>query len=160
MATAKVTLSLWHNWGDFLQAVRKIEAEGDFSLVVLKGMNAIQKYQRQYAPKGRQKRVVRSIQTARITKRGNIVSAVSKSNYGPAIFTNEGTGSFKTWGSTSPNWSAKRRAYFIPQGSGGYWHPGIHGTHWWERGAERGSIIALAAFRRKVETMLTIRGKI
>jgi hypothetical protein len=117
----------------------------------------MQRYQRQYAPVGEtgdgpHGRIPRSIRPARVMRRNNSASATSRTDYGPAIFTNEGTGTRKSSGGGRP--------YFIPKAFGGVgvWHPGIRGTHWWERGADRGSIIALAAFRRKIERTLQIRG--
>jgi hypothetical protein len=56
----------------------------------------------------------------------------------------------------------EKSEYFIPRpdwGEGrGIMHPGIRGTHWFERGANLGSPLALAAFRAKVMTILTLRG--
>lgn len=152
-----ITFSVWNNWGQYLDAVRVINSRlpNDMSQVVLEGINAMQKYQRQYAPVGEtgsgpHGRIPRSIRPARVMRRNNSASATSRTDYGPAIFTNEGTGTKQSHGGGRP--------YFIPIGSSGFWHPGIRGTHWWERGAERGSIIALAAFRRKIERTLQIRG--
>jgi hypothetical protein len=152
-----LTFSVWHNWGDYLDAVRQINSRlpNDVSQVVLEGITAMQRYQRQYAPRGEtgegpHGRIPRSIRPARVMRRNNSASATSRTDYGPAIFTNEGTGTKQSSGGGRP--------YFIPRGSSGFWHPGIRGTHWWERGAERGSIIALAAFRRKIERTLQIRG--
>ena len=138
-----------------MEAVRQINHDMDLSQVVLEGINSMQRYQRYYAPVGEtgpgpHGRIPRSIRPARVMRRNNSASATSRTDYGPAIFTNEGTGTKSGGGGGRP--------YFIPRGASGFWHPGIRGTHWWERGAERGSIIALAAFRRKVERTLQIRG--
>lgn len=160
MAKATLTFSVWENWGEYLEAVRRINSAlpNDMSQVVLEGINAMQRYQRQYAPigetgEGPHGRIPRSIKPARVIRRNNSASATSRTDYGPAIFTNEGTGSKQRGGGG--------RAYFIPRAfgrEGGVLHPGIRGTMWWERGAERGSIIALEAFRRKIERTLQIRG--
>jgi hypothetical protein len=162
MATTrgKITFSVWENWGQYLDAVRKINASkgmSDLSQVVLEGITAMQRYQRQYAPvgetgEGPHGRIPRSIKPARVIKRNNAASATSRTDYGPAIFTNEGTGSRQSDGGGRP--------YFIPRGSTGFWHPGIRGSHWWERGADRGSLIALEAFRRKVERTLNVKGAV
>ena len=154
-ATGNIKFSLWSDWGKYLEAVRKINGDMELSQVVLEGITAMQRYQRKYAPigetgEGPHGRIPRSIKPARVMRRNNSASATSRTDYGPAIFTNEGTGSRRSTGGGRP--------YFIPRGSGGFWHPGIRGSHWWERGAEHGSIIALAAFRRKVESRLMVRG--
>ena len=145
--------------GDMLEDVRRIQRESDFSRVVADGINAIQREQKRIAPvgqsgRGPHGRIARSILPAKIYIRNDgSAEGVSRTTYGPAIFTNEGTGSFSPGG----------RPYFIPRpdwGKGeGLTHPGIRGTGWWERGANLGSPLALRAFQNKVERMLRIRGR-
>jgi hypothetical protein len=136
----------------------RMQKETNFSQTVLNGINAIQKFQRQYAPigktgKGPHGNIPRSIKPARVhTRPDGSAWAESKTDYGPAIFTSEGTGQF----------GPRKRPYFIARHSSsynsrGYWHPGQRGTNWWDRGANFGSVIALSGFQRKVERILGMR---
>lgn len=153
---------VYQNWDDYYDDVRRIRREIDFSDVVLTGINAMQRFQRQFAPigttgPGPHGRIPRSIKPARVIRGADgSASASSISTYPPAIFTAEGTGTFAT---------PKRTPYFISRttDSGqivGFTHPGIHGTNWFERGANRGAPIALQAFTDKVERMLRLKGRI
>jgi hypothetical protein len=159
----RLVIKVHHDFGDMEADLRRIQRGMDFSQVVLEGINAIQKFQKQFAPigksgKGPHGRIPRSIQPATIyRKTDGSAWAFSRTSYGPAVFTNEGTGTF----------GPRNRPYFVGSGWGdteqggerGFMHPGIQGTHWFERGANMGSPIALAAFQRKVETMLRVRGR-
>jgi len=164
MTTGRTTVAFtfWSDYGDLLGDVRRIQNEMDFTLAVLEGINAIQYWQRKYAPVGKGKgvhgRIPKKIKSARIMKRGDIVSATSRTTYAPAIFTNEGTGTHRPGGKAY--FVRSPRGNIVRQGERGYMHPGVKGTHWWERGADKGSKIALEAFRRKVETTLTSKGRI
>lgn len=87
-------------------------------------------------------------------------SALSQSKYGPAIFTNEGTGLHGPKGSKYE--IIQRRKYKRgPNKDKEYEvnikHPGIKGTGWWERGTEMGTPKALEAFKRKVDRILRAR---
>lgn len=150
-----------HDVGDFLAEVRRIRNEADFSQVVLEGINAIQKFQRQMAPTHKFASIPRSIHAGKIIQRGNVWSAESTTSHGPAIFTNEGTGTHGPSG--SPYQIIQRRTYQSGPRKGQEYeinitHPGIRGTHWWERGAEMGSSLAIRSFQNKVERILRVRG--
>jgi hypothetical protein len=158
MARLTLVIKVHGLFGDMQDDLRRIKREANFAQVVLEGINAIQKFQRQLAPVGKtgrgpHGRIGRSILPARIYQRSDGSAwAESRTGYGPAIFTSEGTG----------EWGPRRRPYFVAAesddaGSRGYFHPGQRGTNWWERGANLGSPIALAAFQRKVEHMLRVR---
>lgn len=161
MAKTFYTIKAHHNYGGFREELVRIRKESDFTQVVIDGINAMQSGQRKFAPIGRGKlkqgeshgRIPRSIGPARIYRGNNgSASGVSRTTYGPAIFTNEGTGTHRPGGSP----------YFIGVGDegDGYMHPGIRGTHWWERGANYGSPIALRAFQNKVERMLKLKRRV
>lgn len=100
-------------------------------------------------------RVRRSLKTPRIVRTQNGVSAISRTTYGPAIFTNEGTGTFANPPIIKKG-APKGTAYFTPW-AGGFWHPGISGSGWFGKGFNVGRNIAIESFRRKVETMLDVR---
>jgi hypothetical protein len=134
-----------------------MQDEIDFKDVAKIGIEAIQQAQQQQAPIGSgpgvHGRIPRSIETSvRSTDSEGSAEGVSRTIYGPAIFTNLGTGLH----------GPEHSEYFIPRpdwGEGrGIMHPGIRGTHWFERGANLGSPLALAAFRAKVMTILALRG--
>lgn len=158
-ASFEIKLKAEHNYGDLMRDLIRIQTQADFSQVVLEGINAIQQAQRKEAPKGHGN-IPRSIRPARIVRTGNTWSATSQTNYGPAIFTNEGTGTHGPSGRPYP--IVQRRTYKSGPRAGDEYeinimHPGIKGTHWWERGAEIGSPLALEAFKRKVDRMLGTR---
>lgn len=160
MASTVVELSVKHNVDEFRRELSRIRRESDFSQVVLEGISHIQRFQRAFAPKGRGN-IGRSIRPARVVKQGSSSwHADSKTNYGPAIFTNEGTGLHGPKGSTYE--IIQRRQYKSgPRKNDEYeiniTHPGVRGTHWWERGMEAGSPLALEAFKRKVDRVLRTR---
>jgi hypothetical protein len=150
-------LTVTHNVEAFIAKIRRIRAESNFSLVVLEGINAIQKYQRMLSPKGKDGNIPRSIAAGRIIKQGNTWVGTSLTNYGPAIFTNEGTGIHGPLGATYP--ITQIRTYKKGPNAGNEYevnidHPGIRGTHWWEKGAAIGSTLALRSFEDKVERLL------
>ena len=158
--TIEIHFRAEHDFGDMERDIKRIRREADFSQVVLDGIQAIQHHQRREAPKGRGN-IPRSIRPARVIKNGrNSWSGTSMTNYGPAIFTNEGTGTHGPSGSAYP--IIQRRQYKSgPRAGDDYevniMHPGIRGTHWWERGAEKGTPLALEIFKRKVDRMLGAR---
>lgn len=151
-----MVIKAFHNFASVRAKVTRIKTSADFSQVVLEGMNAIQTAQRRAAPLGNTGRVRRSIRPARITRTQNGVRGISRTTYGPAIFTNEGTGTFAT-PQIIKSGAPKGTAYFTPF-AGGFWHPGIRGSGWYAKGFNVGKKIALESFRRKVETMLDARG--
>jgi hypothetical protein len=158
--TIDINLRAEHDFGDMERDLKRIRKEADFSQEVLVGIQAIQHAQRREAPKGRGN-IARSIRPARVTKNGrNSWSGTSMTNYGPAIFTNEGTGTHGPSGRPYP--IIQRRQYKTgPRAGDDYeiniMHPGIRGTQWWERGADKGAPLALEAFKRKVDRMLGTR---
>jgi hypothetical protein len=154
----KATIYVHGQFGDMRADLLRIRKELNFSQVVLDGINAIQKFQRMLAPIGHTGRgphgnIPRKILPARVYQRGDGSAwAWSRTSYGPAIFTSEGTGQF----------GPRNRPYFVAReneetGSRGYFHPGQRATHWWERGANMGSPFALASFERKVKHALRVR---
>jgi len=155
--TATMLVETHHRFGSIFTEIVGIRKKMEFQQVVLEGIQAMQRFQKAFAPVGTtgpgpHGRIPRSIQAARLRKTflGNWVG-VSRTVYPPAIFTNEGTGKY----------GSNNRPYFVPHSDGqqgGYMHPGMRGTGWWERGANMGSPIALAAFQRKVERALGLRG--
>lgn len=157
---ARIVLRARHEFGDAIDYMRKVKGESDFSQEVLVGINAIQRAQKNLAPRGKQGRIPASIKAARITKTQNMWSAVSRTSYGPAVFTNEGTGTHGPKG--APYEIVQNRVYKSGPLAGQSYivnimHPGIRGTHWWEAGAVIGSKIGLEAFRRKVGRILRSR---
>ncbi len=155
-----ININIEHNLDSFREELGRIRREANFSQVVLIGIQEIQRHQRREAPKGRGN-IPRSIRPARVVRDGpNSWSATSKTNYGPAIFTNEGTGLHGPKGSRYE--IIQRRQYKSGPRRGDDYeinisHPGVRGTHWWERGIEKGSPMALETFKRKVDTMLRTR---
>lgn len=158
MAAMRMTIRVHGTFGDMTERLLEMEKETDFSQVVVDGINEIQKHQRQFAPigttgKGPHGNIPRSIKAARVySKPDGSAWAESKTNYGPAIFTSEGTGIH----------GPRKRPYFVARHSSsynsrGYWHPGQRGTNWWDRATNIGSVIALSGFQRKVERILGMR---
>lgn len=154
----KIAIRVHSEFGDMAADLIRIRKSLNFSQVVLEGINTIQKWQRFSAPightgRGPHGRIPRSIRPARVFQRPDGSAwATSRTNYGPAIFTSEGTG----------QWGPSKRPYFIAReneltGSRGYFHPGQRGTGWWERGLDMATPFALQAFQRKVESALRIR---
>lgn len=150
--------------GPYLAHLERIR-RADFTDVVLEGMNTIQRIQRRLAPVGKSGagphgRIPRSVKAARIRRspEGGSTTATSSVNYGPAVYTNEGTGLY----------GYKKHKYLIQQvrvdrRTGQtyvhqFWHPGIRGTRWWDRGFELGSSVAKNLFRRKVGRIMS-RGR-
>jgi hypothetical protein len=135
------------------------DMHGDIDMrdVAKAGIEAMQLAQIGQAPIGSgagvHGRIPRSLETSvRSTDSEGSAEGASFTRYGPAIFTNKGTGLY----------GPEHAEYFIPRpdwGEGrGIMHPGIRGTHWFERGANLGSPLALAAFRAKVMTLLSLKG--
>jgi hypothetical protein len=158
--TITIEIKAEHNFGDMQRELMRIRSEADFSLTVLEGIQAIQHHQRREAPKGHGN-IPRSIRPARVIRNGrNSWSGTSMTNYGPAIFTNEGTGTHGPSGRPYP--IVQRRTYKSGPRMGQEYeinimHPGIRGQRWWERGIEKGTPLAFEAFKRKVDTMLKAR---
>ncbi len=161
MAELLFLLQAHHTYGSMHDDLFRIQSESDFTQVALEGIQEIQRMQRYSAPIGKGRlgrgethgRIPRSIKPARVQRlTGGSAAGVSRTTYGPAIFTNEGTGIHRAGGSP----------YFIGVGDEGegFNHPGIRGTHWWERGLDLGSPMALRAFERKVERMLRLKGRL
>jgi hypothetical protein len=142
-------------WGDLV----RIQKELNMTDVVLEGINAMQQAQRTLAPigttgRGPHGRIPRNIQPARVYRRADGSAwAESRTSYGPAIFTSEGTGQF----------GPRHRPYFVAtdstedESSRGYMHPGQRGTGWWVAGAQMGEPMALLAFQAKIERVLRLR---
>lgn len=154
-----VTLSIRtnSNFNDYAEYIRRIRRESDFSQVVLEGITAIQNAQKAIAPRGKLGNIPRNIPVARISRTGHTWKGVSRTTYGPAVFTNKGTGTHGPKGSSYP--ITQNRIYKRGPLAGKSYqvnidHPGIKGTGWWEKGAEMGGEIALESFRRKVTRML------
>lgn len=162
MATIENELHVKHNLGDMLADLRRIKREDDFTLVALEGIQAIQRYQKKFAPKGKQGSIPRSIKPARVSKRGHTWTGVSRTTHPPAIFTNEGTGIHKPGGGERYPITQERTYKSGPLKGQPYevniLHPGIRGTHWWDRGFGVGSQLAIESFVRKVERVLRLKG--
>lgn len=156
MATIPFRLELDHNVGSVRAALKEMESSIDFTDVAREGIEAMALGQIGQAPIGEgpgvHGSIPRSIDTQVYPLGGGSAVGRSRTNEPRAVFTNVGTGTHGPEG----------KEYFIPRpdwGEGrGIWHPGIKGTHWWERGANTGSPVALAAFRRKVSEIMTLRG--
>jgi hypothetical protein len=137
--------------------LRGLRDDIDMTDVARIGAEAMQKGQQSTAPVGSgpgvHGRIPRSIETSvKSTDNRGSAEGVSRTRLDIATYTNLGTGLH----------GPKHSEYFIPRpdwGEGrGIWHPGIRGTHWFERGANLGAPVALAAFRAKVTEMLALRG--
>lgn len=162
MARQKMTvvLRVMSDFNDMWSDLARIRREMNFSDVVLEGINAMQHAQRTLAPigttgRGPHGRIPRHIQPSRVyTRADGSAWAESKTSYGPAIFTSEGTGQF----------GPRHRPYFVQtdsesegKSSRGYFHPGQRGTGWWVAGAQMGEPMALLAFQAKIERILRLR---
>lgn len=160
--TMKMTFRVHADFNDMWGDLVRIQKELNFSDVVLEGINAMQAAQRTLAPigttgPGPHGRIPRSIQPSRVyMRKDGSAWAESRTSYGPAIFTSEGTGKF----------GPRHRPYFVAtdslregeQGaSRGYMHPGQRGTGWWVAGAQMGEPVALLAFQTKIERVLRLR---
>jgi hypothetical protein len=159
MSSLKMTIRVHGTYGDMAKDLVRIDSELDFTQVVLEGINYMQQAQRTLAPigtkgKGPHGRIPRHIKPARVYQRNDGSAwAESRTSYGPAIFTSEGTGQF----------GPRHTPYFVARenedtGSKGYFHPGQRGTNWWNAGAQMGEPAALLAFQSKIERMLRLRG--
>lgn len=151
-----IDVNVEHNVLETKVRLERIKREANFSQVVLTGITAIQKNQRALAPGSRN--IARSIRPARVIREGaHSWSATTRTNYAPAIFTNEGTG---LHGPKASKYNiTQRRVYKSGPRRGNEYevnisHPGVRGTHWWERGIEAGSPLALETFKRKIDRML------
>lgn len=160
MASYKMTVvfRVMADFNDMWSDLERMRREVNFSDVVLEGINAMQQAQRTLAPvgttgRGPHGRIPRHIQPSRVyTRADGSAWAESRTSYGPAIFTSEGTGQF----------GPRHRPYFVArpneeEGSRGYFHPGQRGTGWWVAGAQMGEPVALLAFQTKVERILRLR---
>lgn len=161
-ARVSVALEVEHNFGDLIEDLARIRKESNFSQVVLTGINAIRKAQQQVAPTGKDRSIPGSIRANHVVSRDNYWYSDSITNEPRAIFTNEGTGMYGP--SKSPYPIVQNRTYQSGPRRGesfivNIMHPGIRGTHWWEKGADLGGIIALAAFDAKVERILRLKGR-
>lgn len=157
---ARVQIHARHNIEEGRAYYGKVKGEADFAQEVLIGIQAIQRAQKNLAPRGKDGRIPASISAGRITKAQNTWSSISRTSYGPAVFTNEGTGTHGPKG--MPYEIVQNRVYQSGPLKGQAYtvnilHPGIRGTHWWEAGAEVGSKVGLEAFRRKVDRILRSR---
>lgn len=160
--TVGVALEVEHNFGDLTEDLRRIRREANFSQVVLTGISAIANAQRRAAPLGKERSIPGSIKTGSVVTRDNYWYADSKTNEPRAIFTNEGTGIHGP--SKQPYPIVQQRTYQSGPNRGedyivNIMHPGIRGTHWFEKGADVGGIVALVAFDAKVERMLRLKGR-
>lgn len=153
----KIQLKVNTTYDYVISEMQRIQAETNMEQVVLQGITDIQKAQRKYAPRGKTGQIPMSIRPGRVVRRGDSVTGTSETNRPEAIFTNEGTGRFANPPRIKKG-APEGKAYFIPIGSRGFWHPGIKGTHWWEKGAEVGGTLAFRSFRHKIERILRIRG--
>lgn len=121
---------------------------------VLDAMNYTQGLQRRTAPIGTKGpgphgRIPRSIRPARITRSRDTVQATTVTHYGPAVFTNSGTGKY----------GPEHRPYTIRQlrtrrdGSTyihEFVHPGIRGTHWWNDAVDAGAELFTSLVEHRV----------
>lgn len=157
MGTLAWRVEIDHNIGSLGAELRRMQRDIDFGDVAEEGIRYMQLSQIGEAPigsgKGVHGRIPRNIDLPDVRRYPDgSAEGISRTRYGPAIFTNLGTGLY----------GPEKKEYFIPRpdwGEGrGIWHPGIRGTHWWERGANKGAPLALAAFKRKVETIMRWRG--
>lgn len=156
MATIPFRLDIDNNFGDARRKLELTRESIDFTDVAREGIEAMALAQIGQAPIGSgpgvHGHIPRSIETQVYPLGGGSAVGRSRTNERTAVYTNLGTGLHGPEG----------KEYFIPRpdwGEGrGIWHPGIKGTHWWERGANLGSPIALAAFRRKVSEIIAMRG--
>lgn len=146
-----------HNYGEMRQDLARMQDDMDFGDVAEEGIRYMQLSQIGEAPIGSgpgvHGRIPRSIEPYEVNRfPDGSAEGISRTRYGPAIFTSLGTGKYGPEG----------KEYFIPRpdwGEGrGIMHPGIRGTQWWERGANKGAPLALAAFKRKVDTIMRLRG--
>jgi hypothetical protein len=156
--TMKMTMRVHADFDDMWGDLVRIRKELNFSDVVLEGINAMQAAQRTLAPIGTKGpgphgRIPRSIRPSRVyMRKDGSAWAESRTSYGPAIFTSEGTGQF----------GPRNRPYFVARPSEenesrGYFHPGQRGTGWWVAGAQMGEPVALLAFQAKIERVLRMR---
>lgn len=144
----RIELDVEHDYEKLREYSERIRAEANLSQVVLTGIQAMQTIQRSMSPIDKDRRIPASIRPARISRTGNTWSGVSRTTYGPAVFTNEGTGTHGPKGSKYPIHNA-----FGIEGNT-IMHPGIQGTHWWDTSSALGGKIALEGFKRKVKRMM------
>lgn len=154
----RLTVDVEHEVKKLLRLARRFTDEGDFTQVVLEGIQQIQYFQRRLAPIGKEGTIPRSIKPARIVRTSSGAYADSVTQNPRAIFTNEGTGTHRP-SNPAPYEIVQERRYQTGSRAGERYtvnilHPGIRGTGWWERGADMGADLAEEAFRRKVERMM------
>ena len=150
---ARVTIQYRNEIGDGIgeigQHAGRIARESDFSQVVLEGVNEMARSLRREAPIGRAGSIPPSIKSGRVTKKGDTYTGITWTNLKQAVFTNEGTGTHRAGGSpyNIEKTTLKGRKYTIQ-------HPGIKAQHWWERGANLASPLALRSFKKKVDRIM------
>ncbi len=156
------------NYDDMISWLRRVSREANFEQVVLEGINAIQRFQRQEAPVGKEGTIPRSIKPARVIReRFGGWSATSRTTSDRGWYTNEGTWSGRRSEYPRPpkeryQITQERRYRSGPREGQPYIlnidHPGIKAQKWFDKGFEQGVPVAESAFRRKVGRMLRGRG--
>ncbi len=143
--------------GRFKTLLTRIRTESDFSQVVLTGINEIQREQRLAAPIRKNRSIPKSIKAGRVVQKRNTWQADSSTDLVQAVVTNVGSGLHGPSRSAYP--ITQTRRYRSGPNKGQEYeinisHPGVRGTHWWERGTELGGLLAFRSFQNKVERML------
>lgn len=141
-----IEIEIYHMIDKYLKELDRIKKESNFSLIVDEVIDDIRAQQRYFAPvgttgKGPHGRIPKSIERSNVVRsespEGDEWYASTSTDYGPAIFTNEGTKkNYRMW-------------------HGGT-HPGLERQGWFELGAFAGEELAKKSFQAKVERMLRI----
>lgn len=147
VAKIKIKFDATHNFDELRKDIKKIQNES-FGDVVFAGIRAIAVAQRREAPSRTSDDIARSIKTSSVNKTKDGWTAISYSNLKKAVFTNEGTGTRIGGEEYEIKWKTKRGQEVVIR------HPGIYRQQWFERGANKGSPLALKAFKQKVDRLM------